>query len=91
MREAWLNDSIEKDEPQPLDAYDVVSDLAVDGKEIQWDMQDRSQEALESLNAEVNDSDSSSSLHNFRYLTSLISVIQLLADQDVWKERRTQG
>ncbi|KAL7595726.1 hypothetical protein Lser_V15G28797 [Lactuca serriola] len=53
VREAWLNDSIEKDEPQPLDAYDVVSDLAVDGKEIQWDMQDRSQEALESLNAEI--------------------------------------
>lgn len=55
VREAWLNDSIEKEEPQPLDAYDVVSDLAVDGKGIPWNMQDPSQEALESLNAEVND------------------------------------
>nr|XP_043613995.1 protein ADP-ribosyltransferase PARP3 [Erigeron canadensis] len=53
VREAWLDDSIEKQEPQPLDAYDVVSDLTVDGKGIPWDMQDPSQEALESLNAEV--------------------------------------
>ncbi|KAJ0670693.1 putative NAD(+) ADP-ribosyltransferase [Helianthus annuus] len=53
VREAWLNDSIEKQEPQPLDAYDVVSDLSVDGKGIPWDMQDPSQEALESLNAEI--------------------------------------
>lgn len=53
VREAWLNDSIEKQEPQPMDAYDVVSDLAVDGKGIPWDMQDPSQEALESLNAEI--------------------------------------
>lgn len=36
-----------------MDAYDVVSDLAVDGKGIPWNMQDPSQEALESLNAEV--------------------------------------
>ncbi|KAI3688110.1 hypothetical protein L1987_81818 [Smallanthus sonchifolius] len=53
VREAWLSDSIEKQEPQPMDAYDVVSDLAVDGKGIPWDMQDPSQEALESLNAEI--------------------------------------
>ncbi|XP_024985759.1 putative poly [ADP-ribose] polymerase 3 [Cynara cardunculus var. scolymus] len=53
VREAWLSDSIEKQEPLPLDAYDVVSDLAVDGKGIPWAMQDPSQEALESLNAEL--------------------------------------
>ncbi|GJU79145.1 putative poly [ADP-ribose] polymerase 3 [Tanacetum coccineum] len=53
VREAWLSDSIDKLEPMPLDAYDVVSDLAVDGKGIPWDKQDPSQEALESLNAEV--------------------------------------
>ncbi|KAL4591713.1 hypothetical protein LXL04_004684 [Taraxacum kok-saghyz] len=53
VREAWLNDSIEKQDPQPMDAYDVVSDLAVDGKGIPWDMQDPSQEALESLNAQI--------------------------------------
>ncbi|KAL8245421.1 hypothetical protein R6Q59_011679 [Mikania micrantha] len=53
VREAWLSDSIEKQEPQPMDAYDVVSDIAVDGKGIPWDMQDPSLEALESLNAEI--------------------------------------
>ncbi|CAA6660681.1 unnamed protein product [Spirodela intermedia] len=38
VREAWLRDSIREQEAQPLDAYDVVSDLG--------------QEALESLSAE---------------------------------------
>ncbi|XP_071700708.1 protein ADP-ribosyltransferase PARP3 [Rutidosis leptorrhynchoides] len=53
VRESWLHDSIEKQEPMPLDSYDVASDLVVDGKGIPWDKQDPSQEALESLNAEV--------------------------------------
>ncbi|PWA56584.1 poly [Artemisia annua] len=53
VREAWLSDSIDKMEPMPLDAYDVVSDLAVEGKGIPWDQLDPSQEALESLNAEI--------------------------------------
>lgn len=53
VREEWLSDSIEKQEPQPLDAYDIVSDLAVDGKGIPWDKQDPSKEALESIAAEV--------------------------------------
>uniref|UniRef100_A0A2N9ITZ2 Poly [ADP-ribose] polymerase n=1 Tax=Fagus sylvatica TaxID=28930 RepID=A0A2N9ITZ2_FAGSY len=51
--EAWLADSIQKKEAQPLEAYDIVSDLAVEGKGIPWDQQDPSDEALESLSAEL--------------------------------------
>ncbi|KAJ7947980.1 Poly [ADP-ribose] polymerase [Quillaja saponaria] len=53
VREAWLADSIEKQEPQPLEAYDVISDLSVDGKGIPWDKQDPGEEAIESLAAEL--------------------------------------
>lgn len=53
VSEAWLADSIQKKEAQPFEAYDVVSDLSVDGKGIPWDKQDPSDEALESLSAEV--------------------------------------
>lgn len=53
VSEAWLVDSIQKKEAQPLEAYDVVSDLSVDGKGIPWDKQDPSDEALNSLSAEV--------------------------------------
>ncbi|XP_040863053.1 protein ADP-ribosyltransferase PARP3 isoform X4 [Glycine max] len=53
VREAWLIDSIEKQEPQPLEAYDLVSDLSVDGKGIPWDKQDPGEEAIESLSAEL--------------------------------------
>ncbi|KAK7263390.1 hypothetical protein RJT34_30979 [Clitoria ternatea] len=53
VREAWLVDSIEKQEPQPLEAYDLVSDLSVDGKGIPWDKQDTGEEAIESLSAEL--------------------------------------
>ncbi|KAK9726991.1 hypothetical protein RND81_05G250700 [Saponaria officinalis] len=53
VREAWLNDSIEKQEPQPLEAYDCVSDLSTYGKGIPWDKQDPSEEAIESLTAEL--------------------------------------
>ncbi|KAM7522518.1 hypothetical protein LguiA_012420 [Lonicera macranthoides] len=53
VREEWLSDSIEKQEPQPLDAYDIVSDLAVDGQGIPWEKQDPSKEALKSIAAEV--------------------------------------
>ncbi|WVZ02428.1 hypothetical protein V8G54_023234 [Vigna mungo] len=53
VREAWLVDSIEKQEPQPLEAYDIVSDLSVDGKGIPWDKQDPGEEAIESLSAEL--------------------------------------
>ncbi|KAJ8749917.1 hypothetical protein K2173_013832 [Erythroxylum novogranatense] len=41
VREAWLLDSFEKQEPQPLEAYDCVSDLA-----------DPSDEAFELISAE---------------------------------------
>ncbi|KAK3041508.1 hypothetical protein RJ639_000127, partial [Escallonia herrerae] len=53
VREEWLIDSIEKKQAQPLDAYDIVSDLVVDGRGIPWDKQDPSEEALESLTAEL--------------------------------------
>ncbi|WCJ41810.1 Protein ADP-ribosyltransferase PARP3 [Euphorbia peplus] len=53
VREEWLLDSIEKQEPQPMEAYDVVSDLTVDGKGIPWDKQDPSEEAIESLSAQL--------------------------------------
>lgn len=53
VREGWLSDSIEKQEPQPLEAYDLVSDLSVAGKGIPWDKQDPGEEAIESISAEV--------------------------------------
>ncbi|XP_065868519.1 protein ADP-ribosyltransferase PARP3 isoform X2 [Euphorbia lathyris] len=53
VSEDWLLDSIEKQEPQPMEAYDMVSDLAVDGKGIPWDKQDPSEEAIESLSAQL--------------------------------------
>lgn len=53
MREEWLVDSIEKQKTQPLEAYDIVSDLSVEEKGIPWDKQDPSEEALESISAEV--------------------------------------
>ncbi|XP_073141391.1 protein ADP-ribosyltransferase PARP3-like isoform X2 [Henckelia pumila] len=53
VREAWLSDSIEKKETQPLDAYDVVGDLLVGGKGIPLDKQDSSEEALETITAEL--------------------------------------
>lgn len=53
VREAWLADSIERQEPQPLEAYDLVTDLSVAGKGIPWDKQDPGEEAIESLSSEV--------------------------------------
>ncbi|XWS52871.1 hypothetical protein CRYUN_Cryun11dG0109600 [Craigia yunnanensis] len=53
VSEAWLLDSIEKQEAQPLEAYDIVSDLAIDGKGIPWDKQDPQEAALESLSADL--------------------------------------
>ena len=53
VREEWLIDSIEKKEAQPLDAYDIVSHLAVAGKGIPLDKQDPSEEAIQSIAAEV--------------------------------------
>lgn len=53
VSEAWLIDSIEKQEAQPLEAYDLVTDLAPDSKGIPWDKMDPSEEAIESIAAEV--------------------------------------
>ncbi|KAI5666665.1 hypothetical protein M9H77_16518 [Catharanthus roseus] len=53
VREAWLSDSIEKKKPQPLDAYDILSDLSVAGRGIPLDKQDPSNEALETISAEL--------------------------------------
>ncbi|KAJ0084908.1 hypothetical protein Patl1_30430 [Pistacia atlantica] len=53
VREAWLTDSIEKQEAQPLEAYDMVTDLAPEGKGIPWDKMDPDEEALESITAEL--------------------------------------
>ena len=53
VSEAWLLDSIDEQEAQPLEAYGIISDLAADGKGIPWDKQDPEEAALESLSAEV--------------------------------------
>ncbi|KAM7272601.1 hypothetical protein ACFE04_027264 [Oxalis oulophora] len=53
VSEAWLSDCIEKKEALPMDAYDVASDLAVDGKGIPLDKMDPSEEAVETLMAEL--------------------------------------
>ncbi|CAN1120708.1 Protein ADP-ribosyltransferase PARP3 [Linum perenne] len=53
VREEWLVDCIEKQEAQPLEAYDIMSDIAVDGKGIPWDKQDPTHQALDSLTAQL--------------------------------------
>ncbi|XP_060169821.1 protein ADP-ribosyltransferase PARP3-like isoform X1 [Lycium barbarum] len=53
VREAWLADSIEKKQAQALDAYDVASDIAAEGKGLALDQQDSSVVALETLAAEL--------------------------------------
>ncbi|KAE8688725.1 Poly polymerase 3 [Hibiscus syriacus] len=53
VSETWLLDSIEKQEAQPLEAYDIVTDLSVDGKGIPWDKQAPDESALESFSAEL--------------------------------------
>ncbi|KAE8734834.1 Poly polymerase 3 [Hibiscus syriacus] len=53
VSETWLLDSIEKQEAQPLEAYDIVTDLSIDGKGIPWDKQIPDESALESLSAEL--------------------------------------
>ncbi|KAL9171429.1 hypothetical protein ABFS82_04G208100 [Erythranthe guttata] len=53
VREAWLSDSIEKKKPQPLDEYDVISDITVAGRDIPLYHQDPTEEALETITAEL--------------------------------------
>lgn len=69
VSEAWLVDSIQKKEAQPLEAYDILSDLSVDGKGIPWDKRNPSDEALESLSAEV-----CIYIYVFRYYSQLKSL-----------------
>ena len=53
VAENWIVDSIQKNEAQPLDAYDFVSDLVPEGKGLPLDKLDPSEEAIETLAAEV--------------------------------------
>ncbi|MCD7468821.1 hypothetical protein HAX54_007319 [Datura stramonium] len=53
VREAWLTESIEKKQAQALDAYDIASDIAAEGKGVALDQQDSSVVALETLTAEL--------------------------------------
>ncbi|KAL0436304.1 UNVERIFIED_CONTAM: protein ADP-ribosyltransferase PARP3 [Sesamum radiatum] len=53
VKEAWLSESIEKKETQPLDAFNIVSDRAVAGRPIPLYQQDASEEALETLTSEL--------------------------------------
>ncbi|CAI9105611.1 OLC1v1004573C1 [Oldenlandia corymbosa var. corymbosa] len=53
VSEDWLIESINKNEAQPLDAFDIVSDLAVAGRGIPLDKQESSEEAIETIAAEL--------------------------------------
>ncbi|XP_049379840.1 protein ADP-ribosyltransferase PARP3-like [Solanum stenotomum] len=53
VREAWLTDSIKEKQAETLDAYDIASDIAVEGKGLALDQQDSSVVALETLTAEL--------------------------------------
>ncbi|CAM0949267.1 unnamed protein product [Alopecurus aequalis] len=53
VSENWIIDSIQKNEAQPLDAYDIVSDLVPEGKGLPLDKLDPSEEAIETLAAEL--------------------------------------
>lgn len=76
--------------------YDIVTDLAPDGKGIPWDKMDPSEEALESLSAEVYNSPSkiskdSTPLENFIFGVFLYSLqYHLSAAEALWEERCPQ-
>lgn len=53
VSENWLIESIEKNEAQPLDAYDIVSNLAVAGRGSPADKLEPNEEAIETIAAEV--------------------------------------
>lgn len=53
VREAWLSESVENEEAQPIDAYGIASDIAVGGRGIPLDKMDPSAEALKTVTAEV--------------------------------------
>lgn len=93
VREAWLIDSIEKQEAQPLEAYDLVTDLAADSKGIPWDKMDPSEEALESIAAEVCFSFHLCSSYILTRILhrSHINPAIFVAAQVVWEKRGLQG
>jgi len=53
VSENWIIDSIEKKEVQPLAAYDIVSDVVPEGRGLPLGQLDPSEEAIETLAAEV--------------------------------------
>lgn len=87
VSEQWLIDSIDKQEPQPLEAYDIVSDLGPDGRGIPWDKMDPSEEAIESLSAKVHNSFETIFTGYFVSKAHLYSNIMIcVAAQAVWEE-----
>ncbi|KAB2606499.1 poly [ADP-ribose] polymerase 3 [Pyrus ussuriensis x Pyrus communis] len=80
VSEAWPNYSIEKQEPQPLKAYDIVSDLAPDGRGVPWNKMDPSEEALESLSTK------------YRIFPSRISIrsLKMYGKRSVHKDSKLQ-
>uniref|UniRef100_A0ACD5ZGF9 Uncharacterized protein n=1 Tax=Avena sativa TaxID=4498 RepID=A0ACD5ZGF9_AVESA len=53
VSENWIVDSIQKNEAQPLDAYDIVTDVVPEGKGLPLDKLHPSEEAIETLVAEL--------------------------------------
>ncbi|XP_044947300.1 protein ADP-ribosyltransferase PARP3-like [Hordeum vulgare subsp. vulgare] len=53
VSENWIVDSIQKKEAQPLAAYDIVSDVVPEGTGLPLDKLDPSEEAIETLAAEL--------------------------------------
>ncbi|XP_044948693.1 protein ADP-ribosyltransferase PARP3-like [Hordeum vulgare subsp. vulgare] len=53
VSENWIVDIIQKKEAQPLAAYDIVSDVVPEGRGLPLDKLDPSEEAIETLAAEL--------------------------------------
>lgn len=53
VSENWILDSIEKKKAQPLAAYDIASDVVPEGRGLPLGKLDPSEEAIETLAAEV--------------------------------------
>lgn len=75
VREQWLLDSIERQEPQPFAAYDMLSNLAVEGRRI------------ESLTAEVNKTSYTLCELGFKIFNPSLQV-KLYGKRAVYKDTR---
>uniref|UniRef100_A0A0D9VGM2 Poly [ADP-ribose] polymerase n=1 Tax=Leersia perrieri TaxID=77586 RepID=A0A0D9VGM2_9ORYZ len=53
VSENWIVDSIQKKQRQPLDAYDIASDVVPEGRGLPMSKLDPTEEAIETLAAEV--------------------------------------